>query len=157
MSGSDIAMDSEDASDETKTIAKRLKWAIDASEASVKQIAEEAGVHQVLIQEYLAARRNPSESTLNKLIDALNLPSDYFTADIVKIGNAFVLDILPKDSSQEVSYQPGKSEVADATKIYNQSWDVLDSLYKKCDESHKERINQFLNDQYFDLSKSTSK
>lgn len=156
MSGSDIAMDSEDASDETKTIAKRLKWAIDASEASVKQIAEEAGVHQVLIQEYLAARRNPSESTLNKLIDALNLPSDYFTADIVKVGNAFVLDILPKGSTQEVSYQPSKSEVADAAKIYNQSWDVLDSLYKKSDESHKEKINQFLHDQYFDLLKLTS-
>ncbi len=159
MSGNTMALQAEIIPNDREHIGQRLNAAIKASNLSVKEVSKLCGVERSLIQNYISGRLNPSDKTLEKITNGLNLPEKFFIADsrngVIRFGDSYLYSPIKKSKSNSYKYDPDEKTIKKTHQLYYKYWKEFDDIFGKLSQPSKEQIIRFL-EECFDKLESHS-
>lgn len=152
MNGNPAALQAEIIPNDREHIGKRLNAAIKASNLSVKEVSKLCGVERSLIQNYISGRFNPSDKTLEKITNGLNLPEKFFTADsrngVIRFGDSYLYSPIKKSKPNSFKYDPDEKTVKKMHQLYYKYWKEFDDIFEKLSQPSKEQIIRFLEESF---------
>lgn len=133
-------------------ISELLHVAIKASDLTVKEVSKLCGVERSLIQNYISGRLNPSDKTLEKITNGLNLPEKFFTADsrngVILFGDSYLYSPLPKFEKEVIPTNFNEQTNRKFDNIYSDYWKIVDKLFSEMSQESKKQIINFLDESF---------